>query len=114
MVRTKEARLIYGQVSEVVTESISGDEMIKYLIGKKRRWTEDIMELVDWAAMGAYMRSIGGLRVTNVVKFAQDWQQIGLFYGGSEEIVCPIGCGKTEAHHHFLSCIDSKTIQSFR
>ena len=35
MVRTKDARLIYGQVSEVVKENIAGDEMIKYLLGKK-------------------------------------------------------------------------------
>ena len=64
------------------------------------------------------MNSMGGLRATNVVKFAHDWQhggqQIGLFYGGSEETVCPTGCEATEVHHHFLSCTPPPTIHSFR
>ena len=58
MVRTKEDILIYGQVSQVVTEGILGDVMIKYLLGKNKLWTEEIRNLVDWDAMGAYMNSL--------------------------------------------------------
>ena len=64
------------------------------------------------------MGSLGGIRATNVVKFAHDWQHDGqnicTCYVASEEIVCPTGCGTREAHPHFLSCMDSPAIHSFR
>ena len=56
-------------------------------------WTRDILQFVDWEAMGAYMKELRGTRATNVVKYAHDWendgQQKGTFYGPSEEVECP-------------------------
>lgn len=69
MARTKEDRLIYGRVSAVVTEGILEDAVIKYLLGKKKIWTEEFGWLVDWAAMGAYMGSLGSIRLPMLSNF---------------------------------------------
>ena len=118
MVRTTEDSFIYGQVRQVVTEGILGDVMIKYLLGKNKQWTEEIFNLVDWDRVGAYMNSLNATRATNVVKFVHDWQQdghqIGLFYGGGDNTLCPTGCGAAEIRHHFISCKAPQAKQSFR
>ena len=74
-----------------MTESILGDVMIKYLLGKNKLWLEEIFNLVDWEGVGAYMNSLKAIRATNVVKFVHDWQHdghhIGLFYGEGDNTV---------------------------
>ena len=118
MVRTKEDSLIYGNVSQVITECILGDDILKYLLGKNKLWTEDTFHLVDWDGVGSYMNSIKATRATNVVKFVHDWQhdghQIGLFYGKGDNTVCPTGCGADETRHYFISCTDPQATLSFR
>ena len=59
MVRCKEEYYIYGKIGEILTEEILGDGMIKYLLVKNKDWTENIMWLMDWDAMGSYMGSLG-------------------------------------------------------
>ena len=95
MVRITEGSLIYGQVSQVMTERILGHGIIKYLLGKNKLWTEDIFDLVDWDGVGVYMNSLQATRATNVVKFEHDWQHDGhhvrLFNGEGDNTVCPTG-----------------------
>ena len=47
MVRNKEDSLIYDKINDVVTEIMLGDEMIIYLQGKNKKWTEEIIQLLD-------------------------------------------------------------------
>ena len=47
MTRVVESRLIYGDISRVVTKAISQVPMLKYLQGRIRYWTKDIFNLID-------------------------------------------------------------------
>ena len=119
MVRCKEEYYIYGKIGEILTEEILGDGMIKYLLLKNKDWTENIMWLMDWDAMGSYMGNLGGwvVREVNVVTFTDSWQNGGqqknAFFTSSEEDECPSACGKMETQH-FLSCKAPSTVCSFR
>lgn len=81
--------------------------MFKYLQGKSRHWTEEILNSID-TAMGKCIKRMSGQLVTNLLKFVYGWQhnrqQKKLFYeecGGSE---CSAGCGIMESRLHFFQC----------
>ena len=75
--------------------------MGKYLLGKNKQWTKEIMHLVYWDAMGAYMKELGGTRATNIVKYAHNWKNDGqrkaILYGPSKEVEYPVKYGTSKS-----------------
>ena len=111
MVEKGDGTLINGDIGKVMTESITRDPMIKFLMGKNPHWDVDIFQSIDWRAMEACMKVLSkrsGSTVTNVLKLVHGWQNDGqqkeLFYEECEDSMCPAGCGAHESRIHFIQC----------
>jgi len=77
-----------------------------------------MMETIDFAAFGSYMKSLPNQRRTNVIKYIHNWQNTGRQKqkfliskktdGDNVEewdnTKCPHGCGEIEAAQHYLTC----------
>ena len=65
------------KIGEVANDDIIGDNMETYFLGGNKEWTEEIVNYVNYEAIGSYMGSLSGPRATNVIKFAHDWKNDG-------------------------------------
>ena len=108
MIRMAGSRMIYGNISKVVTEEISQAPMLKYLLGKPKHWNEAIIRYIDCTVMGAYLKKLKGRKVTNVLKLFYGWQNYGqqkeLFDEDCEDYERPVGFGMVETRMHFIMC----------
>ena len=48
LVRFKDNRLIYGDVTEQVTHEVTKKSLISYLLEKNPHWTKQIFEAIEW------------------------------------------------------------------
>ena len=98
---------IYGSLRESIIEQVHGPALQRYLCNKFH-WSDEVFHMIDWSAMGSYMRRVDGVKATNIIKLVMNWQNDGhqneLFYstGG----VCPACNNVVENHLHFLCCRD--------
>ena len=107
--------IVTTKIDDYITEAKTGPPMEEY-IREKTGWDKETYDLVDWTAMGSYMKKISIGTRAKVVKLQHNWQntgrQKGLFLesaGASADDVqqaaqCPMGCGHYESPLHYLSC----------
>ena len=81
---------------------------LKDYICKKSKWSSSTFNSVDWEGFHRYTNTLNKVQHTNVVKLAHKWINDGyqkdLFSEGIEQTLCPAGCGRMEAHQHYLTC----------
>ena len=72
MICCKVKSLTYGKIEEVANGDIIGDNMETYFLAGNKEWTEEIVNCVNYEAIGSYMGNLSGTRATNAIKFAHD------------------------------------------
>ena len=122
-----------NDVRSYMTEKINGGRLMEYM-KKRRGWTQQVMETIDWEGINGMLRTANPMRRTRLIQMLHNWQNIGKQKGifrdarikqdkestnePTEEEkschLCPEGCGEEEKELHYLHCPDALSIKSRR
>jgi ribonuclease HI len=74
--------------------------------------TKDTYDMINWEAMGSYMKALAVAQRVKVMKFIYDWQNVGSQkeqqqWADPEEFMCPYKCGQREIPMHYIICAQS-------
>jgi hypothetical protein len=108
MAKLGQSQLLYGDITKYIREDISKRNLRQHLMQKNPAWTDTIFNSINWNAIKAHLQKQSATRTTNIIKLVHGWQndgyQKGLFYGITEESMCPTGCGLVETRQHYMRC----------
>ena len=97
---------------------------------KKKGWHSRVLSTIDWEAIEALIRKATPTKKNRIIQVLHDWQNVGKQKGKFrdsrlgkivepplqptvEEISahkCPLGCGATEDHLHYVKCQAPKAL----
>jgi hypothetical protein len=88
------------------------EPMAEEYVRRKLVLTKNEQKLVNWEAMGNYMKNLAISQRIKVMKYIYDWQNVGTQkelhqWADTEEYMCPYKCGEKEGRQHYLVCSKS-------
>ena len=107
--------IVTAKLNKELYNHMAGKPLRDY-IQEKFNWPKSTVESIDWANFGRYFRSIPAPRLANVIKYIYNWQYVKVWEDRRNNIhsqengkitdqMCPMECGCTEDHQHFMKCI---------
>ena len=91
-------------------KEVNGEKMSKY-ITTKYNWCKVEQTLINWNAIGDAMNTYSEYKKTKIIQLMYDWQHDEtqkLLFKQNSENVCPMNCGETKNHNHYLYCKDDR------
>ena len=66
-------------------------------------------QMINWEALGNYIKSLAISQRVKVMKYIYDWQNVGSQkqlhqWADTDEFLCPYACGEKEESMHYLVC----------
>ena len=113
--KTKETLITasaYRVVYDLKTQP-KAEEYTKYKLGINNT----VFEVVNWTAIGAYIKQLAISQRVKVMKYIYDWQNVGSQkqlhrWADIDEYECPYACGNLETPLHYLRCTKTCTKMS--
>ena len=102
--------LMITDFEKYLYEKINGEFLLQY-VSEKYDIERDILNTVDWRALGTTLKSYTTFRQRKVIQMMYDWQNDGVQKQRmhDDDGVCP-ACGDKEEHLHYTACTDSRML----